>query len=198
MVRACAVLGFLVVGFPSSSLAQSFEAGLHIPVARWSEFDGNDIGVGGRVTWKPSPLIGVEADLSWYPSDFPSDSFAFSGSRIEGLFGVTVGPQIDRVRPFAKVAGGFLRSAEAPEPFACIAIFPPPLNCLLAAGHTMPAFEIGGGVQFDVASSTFARVDVSGRWLRYPGPSFTSVPTVREDEFWGSDVRLSFGAGLRF
>lgn len=182
----------------SAAAAQSFEAGVHVPVAQWSEFDGNDIGIGGRLTWKPSSLIGVDADLAWYPSDFPSGGIAFSSSRIEGLFGVTVGPQLDRVRPFANVAAGFVRSSEAPEPFACIAIFPPPLNCLMAAGHTMPAFEIGGGVQIDVASRTFARVDVGGRWLRYPGPSFRVFPTVQEDNFWGSGVRLSFGAGLRF
>jgi hypothetical protein len=53
-------------------------------------------------------------------------------------------------------------------------------------------------VQLDVAARSFARVDVSGRWLRYPGPSFTSVPLVREEEFWGGALRLSFGAGVRF
>ena len=192
-----AFLILLVLVRPAA--AQSFEAGIHVTTAQWSEFDGTDIGIGGRLTWKPASLIGVDADLAWYPSDFPPDTLAFSNSRFEGLFGVTVGPQIDRVRPFAKVAGGFLRSAEAPEPFACIAIFPPPLACLMAAGQTMPAVEVGGGLQFDVASRTFARADIAGRWLRYPGPSFRSVPTVREEEeFWGSGVRLSFSAGMRF
>jgi hypothetical protein len=179
-------------------LAQSFEAGIHVTTAQWSEFDGADTGVGGRVTFKPSSMIGVDADAAWYPSDFPGDTFAFSGSRIEALFGVTVGPQIDRVRPFVKAAGGVLRTSEAPEPFACIAIFPPPLNCLMAAGHTMPAFELGGGVQFGFASRAFARADVSGRWLKYPGPSFRSFPTVQADEFWGSGLRVSFGAGMKF
>ena len=184
--------------FSCSAVAQSFEAGIHIPIAQWSEFEGNDIGIGGRVTWKPASLIGVDADLSWYPSDFPPDTLAFSGSRFEGLFGVTVGPQIDRVRPFAKVAGGFLRSSASQAAFACITIFPPPLACLMAAGQTLPAFEIGGGVQVDVASRTFARVDIGARWLSYPGPSFRTFPTIQEDNFWGSGVRLAFGAGVRF
>ena len=188
----------VVLFLPSSASAQSFEAGIHVPVAQWSEFDGNDIGIGGRVTWKPASLVGIDADLAWYPSEFPPDTLAFSSSRFEGLFGVTVGPQIDRVRPFAKVAGGFLRSSEPSEGFACILIFPPPLPCLMAAGQTMPALEIGGGLQLDVASRTFARVDIGGRWLRYPGPSFRVVPTVREENFWGSGVRLSFGGGVRF
>jgi hypothetical protein len=194
---ALSLFWFLVLSTPAA--AQSFEAGIHIPVARWSEFDGNDLGIGVRVSWRPASLIGVDADVAWYPSEFPPDTLAFSSSRLEGLFGVTVGPQIDRVRPFVKVAGGFLRSSEPSEGFACILIFPPPLACLMAAGQTMPAFEIGGGVQFDLASRTFARLDAGGRWLRYPGPSFRSVPTVREEkEFWGSGVRLSFGGGVRF
>ena len=188
----------LVFLLPYSASAQSLEAGVHVTTAQWSEFDGLDVGVGGRVTWKPASLIGVDADLAWYPSDFPSDAPAFSGSRFEGLFGVTVGPPLQHFRPFAKVTAGFLRSSETPEPFPCIAIFPPPLSCLMAAGHTMPAFEIGGGVQLDVATRTFARVDIAGRWLRYPGPSFRSFPTVQDDDFWGSGLRLSFGGGVKF
>lgn len=196
-MRLCVALVVSLLA-PSSALAQSLEAGIHIPIAQWSEFDGNDIGVGGRLTWKPASVIGVDADVAWYPSDFPSDGIAFSGGRAEGLFGVTVGPQIDLVRPFAKVAGGFLRASEAPEPFACIAIFPPPLNCLMAAGHTMPALEIGGGLQFNVAARSFARVDIGGRWLRYPGPSLRSFPMVRAENFWGTALRFTIGGGIRF
>ncbi len=188
----------VIVALPYSASAQSLEAGVHITTAQWSEFDGADSGIGGRLTFKPAALIGVDAELAWYPSGFPSGIPAFSGSRVEGLLGVTVGPRIDRVRPFARAAAGFLRSSEAPEPFACIAIFPPPLNCLMAAGHTMPALDIGGGVQFDVASRSFARVDISGRWLKYPGPSLRQLPADRAEEFWGTGLRLSFGGGLKF
>jgi hypothetical protein len=178
--------------------AQSFEAGVHLAASQWSEFDGTDLGVGGRFTWHPTSLIGVDADVSWYPSDFPSDRFAFSGSRFEGLFGVTVGPHINRIRPFAKAAAGFLRSSEAPEPFACIAIFPPPLNCLMAAGHTMPAFEIGGGVQVTTTQTTFLRFDVADRIVEYPGPSFGPNFELRDDAFFGHALRFTLGGGLRF
>ncbi|MEX2271618.1 MAG: hypothetical protein WD690_09115, partial [Vicinamibacterales bacterium] len=143
-------------------------------------------------------LIGVDADLTWYPSDFPSDRFAFSGSRFEGLFGVTVRPHINRIRPFAKAAAGFLRSSEAPEPFACIAIFPPPLSCLMAAGHTMPAFEIGGGVELSTTRTTFLRVDVADRIVEYPGPSFGANFEVRDAAFFGHAVRFTIGGGVRF
>ena len=182
----------------SVAAAQSFEGGAHLAASQWSEFDGTDRGVGGRFTWKPTSRIGVDADLTWYPSDFPSDRFAFSGSRFEGLFGVTLGPQVNRLRPFAKAAAGFLRSSEAPEPFACIAIFPPPLNCLMAAGHTMPAFEIGGGVELSTTPTTFLRVDIADRIVEYPGPTVRRDFELIDDAFYGHALRFTIGGGLRF
>jgi hypothetical protein len=197
-IRVVAVVLAIGVGGPPAS-AQSFEAGVHVPTARWSEFDGNDLGFGGRFTFKPSSVIGIDADLTWYPSDFPGDSVAFTGSRLEGLFGITVGPRLTRSRPFARAAAGFLRASGAPEPFACIAIFPPPLECLMAAGHTMPAVEIGGGVEIDATTRSFVRADVGARMLRYPGPSFQNgLSEIRDDDFWGTALRFTIGAGFRF
>ena len=69
----------------SCRVAQSFEASVHFASSQWSEFDGNDLGLGGRLTWKPSSMIGVDADLTWYPSDFLRTASPFSGSRFEGL-----------------------------------------------------------------------------------------------------------------
>ena len=198
MHKSFVVLLLLLVATPHAR-AQSLEAGVHVATARWSEFDGNDIGFGGRFTLKPSSLIGVDADLTWYPSDFPDQSIAFSGSRLEGRVGITVGPRLTRSRPFARAAAGFLRASGAPEPFACIAIFPPPLECLMAAGHTMPAVEIGGGVEIDATTSSFLRADVGARMLRYPGPSFQNgVSEIRDDNFWGTALRFTIGAGFRF
>lgn len=198
MNKSFVVLLLLLVATPHAH-AQSLETGVHVATARWSEFDGTDVGFGGRVTIKPSTLIGVDADLTWYPSEFPDQSIAFSGSRLEGLFGITVGPRLTRSRPFARAAAGFLRASGAPEPFACIAIFPPPLECLMAAGHTMPAVEIGGGVEIDATTRSFLRADVGARMLRYPGPSFQNgLSEVRDDNFWGTALRFTIGAGFRF
>jgi hypothetical protein len=197
MLRPFAVILLLLLVTTPRATAQSLEAGAHIATSRWSEFDGNEVGVGARFTWKPSSIVGLDADLSWYPSDFP-DTVAFSGSRIEGLFGVTAGPRLTRTRPFAKAAAGFLRTSEAPEPFPCIAIFPPPLICLMAAGHTMPAFEVGGGVEIDATDRTFLRVDAGARMLRYPGPAFQNgLSEIRDDKFWGAALRFTIGAGFR-
>ena len=118
--------------------------------------------------------------------------------RFEGLFGVTIGPRIDRVRPFAKAAAGFLQVGETPIGFACIAIFPPPLACTLAGGATLPAYELGGGIEINSSSNTFVRIDVADRMLKYPGPVLRSDFTRQEEGFRGHALRVTLGGGLRF
>ena len=142
-------------------------------------------------------MLGVDADLTWYPSDFP-EGIAFTRSRFEGLFGVTVGPRLNRIRPSARAAAGLLKVGATPGAFACIAIFPPPLNCALAGGDTLNAYELGGGVEIDATSRTFLRVDVSDRILKYPGPTFDSDFNVQNEGFFGHALRFTVGAGFRF
>jgi len=188
---------FVCLFMPTPGFAQTFSASGHFAASRWSEFDGTDYGVGGRFTWQPSAMLGLDADLTWYPSDF-ADRIAFTRSRVEGLFGATVGPRFNRVRPFAKAAAGFLMVGATPGAFACIAIFPPPLACALAGGDTLPAYEIGGGVEIDATSRTFIRVDVADRILTYPGPTFDSNFEVRDEGFNGHALRFTLGGGVRF
>ena len=196
-LRSLAIAVFVFVLVPTSAVAQSFEAGAHFSSARWSEFEGSDNGFGARLTWHASSLVGVDAELTWYPSDF-TEGIAFTRSRVEGLFGATIGPRLNRVRPFAKVAGGFLDVGATPGAFACIAIFPPPLACQLAGGDTLPAFEIGGGISADMTDRTFVRVDITDRMLRYPGPTIDSDFQVRDEGYFGHALRLTLGAGFKF
>jgi hypothetical protein len=195
--RSVITATILFVITSTAAFAQSFAGSVHFSSARWSEFRGYDSGIGGRLTWMPSSMVGVDADVTWYPTDFPA-GIAFTRSRTEGLFGATVGPRLNRVRPFAKAAAGFLKVGATPGAFACITIFPPPLNCALAGGDTLPAFEIGGGVEIDATSRTFIRVDVTDRILRYPGPTFDSTFELRDEGFLGHALRFTIGAGLRF
>ena len=168
-----------------------------LAIAFSSQFDASDAGIGGRVGRQVTPLVGVEAEVSHYPSHFPGDR-AFSRSRLEGLFGATVGPRTGRARPFARVRPGVLRVQEAPEPLACIAIFPPPLSCELAAGRTLMALDLGGGVDVSVGERTFVRIDAGDRLVKYPGPVFDTDRNVHDEAFFGHDVRLAFSGGLRF
>lgn len=178
--------------------AQSFEASVHLASSQWSEFDGTDIGGGGRFTFKPTPAIGVDADLTWYPGEFPPDGIPFTGNRVEGLFGVTAGPRLAGFRPFAKAAGGFMNVSESAQPVVCLAIFPPPLSCVMAGGQTMAAFEFGGGVELLPTGRALLRLDVTDRVLKYPGPSFGADRETHDEAFWGHALRFTIGAGWRF
>jgi hypothetical protein len=184
----------------STAFAQSFEAGIHFASSRWSEFDTNDTGIGGRLTWRPLPLLGIDADLTLYPSDFPGETVVpFSGRRVEALFGATVGPRLDRIRPFVKASAGLLDVGETPIAFACIAIFPPPLSCVLAGGRTLAAYEVGGGVLLYTPARTFIRADIAQRFLNYPGPTFRHGLRDRvDDDFFGGALRFTIGGGVRF
>lgn len=174
----------------------SFQVGAQIGFARSTTFDTTEIGFGGRLSWNPIATLGAESAVNVYPADFP-DGVAFSGPRVEALFGATVGPRFRRVRPFARVGGGFLHYSG--RPVVCIAIFPPPLSCLMAASGNRPIVDLGGGLEVFTGTRTFVRIDAGDRLIKYPGPSFVNGLAERKDEgFFGHDFRATFGAGWRF
>jgi hypothetical protein len=199
-MRRVGRVGQLVVALatlivPVTAVAQErFDVGAHVAVARSSEFDANDTGIGGRFSWHPIALIGADAEMTVYPASFPNAN-GFSRSRIEGLFGVTVGPRLPGVRPFARFRPGFLTFRG--QPVVCILIFPPPLSCELAGGRTLFALDLGGGVELFPARRASIRVDVGDRIVKYPGPSFRNGRAT-QDSFYSHDLRVSAGAGVRF
>jgi hypothetical protein len=196
-LRILAVTALLALFVPTTTFAQTFSISGHFASSRWSEFDGTDNGFGGRITWMPSSMVGVDADVTWYPSDF-SEVPAFSRQRVEGLFGATLGPRLNGLRPFVKASAGFLKVSPTNGAFACIAIFPPPLACVLAGGDALPAFEIGGGIEADAGSRFFIRADVTDRMLRYPGPTLSDDFEVNDEGYFGHALRITLGAGFRF
>ena len=186
----------LSCSWPRAAAAQSdrFELGAQVPTTVSRELDSSDVGIGGRFSWHPSVLLGVEAEVDLYPRH--SGPFAFSRRRVEGLFGVTVGPTFGRARPFARLRPGFMIFRA--QPIVCILIFPPPLPCALASGATVFALDIGGGLEVSVTRNTFVRVDAGDRLLKYPGPAFDSSSTAHRTAFFGHDFRLALGGGLKF
>ena len=180
----------------AQSQAGSFAVGAQFVAARSGQFDSTELGIGGRLSWHPVPLLGIESELNRYPADFPGDRVPFSAARLEGLFGVTAGPRLARVRPFAKVGAGFLRYSPPTKGFACIAIYPPPLNCLMAAGGTRPIVDLGAGVELFTSGRIFTRLDAGDRMVKLPGPTFVDGRTLREKEFFSHDFRFSVGGGL--
>lgn len=201
IVRLITTLSFVaavsVVSASAQSIDHRFQVGGHLATAASSEFDETDVGVGARASWHPSSLLGVEAEFTFYPSDL-GESTPFSPGRVEGLFGATFGPRLGAIRPFAKLRPGFVNFSEADGPVACIAIFPPPLNCELAAGKTTFALDLGGGIEWFPTGGTFVRIDAGDRMVRYPSPVIDSEGEAHDDSFTGHDFRFTIGGGIRF
>ena len=193
-VRCSIVLSLLTI--PAAAAAQIADVGVHASFVNSGEFDSKATGVGGRVAVYPLSWLGAEAELTFYPSDFP-DGRAFTSSQREGLFGVTIGPRLGLFRPFARVRPGFVQLSEAPAPFPCILIFPPPLSCQLAGGATLTALDLGGGIQLG-GRRAFLRVDVGDRMVRYEGPAFDEKREVHNEAWWGHDSRVAVGVGIGF
>ena len=177
---AVALLGAV----PATAQPQRFEAGVQVVAAPLPDFQGSDFGIGGRLGWRANAALSFDGELNLFPGEYP-DTVPFTRRRVEGLFGLTVGRRFGTVRPFGTFRAGFLDVQEAPGPVVCILIFPPPLSCTLAAGRTLPAFHLGGGVDVDVTPRTFIRVEAGDRMLKYP-------------ESTGHVLRFAAGAGLRF
>ena len=196
-IVACAVAGGLGVNAASAQTSGRFEVGVQVPIAHIDELDSTDVGIGARAAWHLLPLIGIEGEINFYPSDIP-DQTAVTGNRVEGLFGITAGPRINRWRPFARIRPGFLNVGSSPEPVLCTLIFPPTLSCNLAAGGTFFTLDIGGGVEFATTSKTFVRFDIGDRMVKYPGPAIDREGESHDDDFFGQDVRLAIGGGWRF
>ena len=192
---AAVALGLLWAS-PAAAQSGRFDAGVQVTWARSGEFDATTTGVGGRIAWNPSALLGVEAEFNVYPGDWP-EGVAFSAGQREGLFGVTFGPRLGPVRPFAKLRAGFLRISPAPGPIACILIFPPPLSCQLAAGgDTLPALDYGGGLE--IGGRAFLRVEGGDRSVGYERQVLGQQLQADRRRSWSHDFRLAVGAGFRF
>lgn len=196
---AAVAIAVLVVIWPQLAAGQGsasgFEVGVQVPFTMSSEFDRADAGIGGRFSWHPGTWVGIESELVLYPRAFP-DPIPFSRRRVEGLFGVTFGPMLARMRPFAKIRSGFLKFQGAPV--VCILIYPPPLSCELASGRTLLALDVGGGIELFTSPRTFARIEAGDRPVKYPGPAYDATFTRRNTGFFSHDFRFAAGAGLRF
>lgn len=201
MTTGLVVLVLLVAAVPDRAWAQQerggFELGGQVVIVRSPEFDAADPGVGVRAGWRTTSWLGLEAEFTLYPADFPDERAPFSGARIEGLFGATMGPRVGRLRPFGRVRPGFLIFREPSEPLACILIFPPPLTCTLP-GRTQSALDVGGGVELALTPRTFLRFDAGDRAVRYSGPVFDRDGDLTSDAFFRHDLRITVGAAVVF
>jgi hypothetical protein len=194
-----ALLGSLLLAAPSLHAQAEDRRGdvsLQASVRSLSEFDETETGLGARLSYRFRSWLAADGEVSFFPGNVGSP--AFSSSRLEGLAGVRIGPRLGRTGVFAAVRGGAVRFAEAPEPFPCILIFPPPLVCSISGGDTLPSVQLTGGVEIFPGDRVVVRVEAGDQLLRYSGPAFTADREVFEDSRWSHNFKATASIGLRF
>jgi hypothetical protein len=166
------------------------EVGVLISGQRFGEFDAFDAGLGLRGGYRFGRGFALEAELEHLPGAL-GGRVPFSASRTGARLRARAGIARESWGAFAGLAPGVLRFGSAPEPIACIAVFPPPLECQLAAGKTVPALGLGGGLELFASGRVVVRLDVEDLLLRYP-VSFRRENRVEHH----ARAALSFGLRL--
>jgi len=184
------------LGAPAHGEEARWDAGAEVAVSRLSSLEETAVGLGLRLSFRAHDWVALDAGATFAPADLGDPPF--SGSQTEFLFGFRVGPRPRPLSGYVALRGGFVRFSEAPGPLACIAIFPPPLSCVVAAGESPPAFQAGAGFEGKVGERALVRIEIGDRLVRMPGPSFDARREARLEDFWSHELRLSVGAAFLF
>jgi hypothetical protein len=201
-VRAVGSLIVVWIGVtlgPSLAAAQNVgvEIGGHVGVLRLSELDTTDVGVGIHAVAPLSRRVAIEGALTWFPGS--SDEGLNRQGRSLGLAGVRATLGSGNVDFFARGRAGYLRFGDEGS-VICIAVFPPPLSCRLAAGYTAFAADFGGGASIGIGSSGRLRVhiDAGDLLVRYAVETFRPAEGAVSEGFVGHNPLVSVGLGWRF
>jgi hypothetical protein len=194
--RIAAIIGVLLVAGPAPAQDRRGDVSLQASVRRLRAFDETEAGLGLRLSYRLSRWFAADGEVSLFPAEVGSP--AFSGSRLEGLAGLRVGPRLGRTGGYVAVRGGAVRFSEAPAPFPCILIFPPPLECAMAGGETVPSVQVSAGFEAYPSERLVVRLEAGDQLLRYPGPAFTRDRESFDDGLWSHNFKVSASVGLRF
>jgi hypothetical protein len=190
-------LSALVTGAsPASAQGRGIEAGGHVTVLRLSELDTTDIGVGAGVLWPVTSVLAIDGVLTWFPAgELGADGV--ESQRVLGLGGARIVATRRTVELFAGARAGFLRFVER-DPVVCIAIFPAPLACQLAAGYTAFAADVGGGASVGVAREgrLRAHIELGDLLVRYGLEAFRPGGETT-DGFVSHNLLVTFGLRWR-
>jgi len=175
------------------------EIGGHVSILRVSEFDVTDVGVGASVVWPLTPLVAIDGAFTWFPSEGDREADEFENQhRTLGLVGLRAAVAHRDVELFARARAGFLRFG-ALGSVGCIAIFPPPLACQVAAGYTAFAAELGGGASIGLAPDGRLRLSIEAGDLlvRYGLDAYRAQGQLTEG-FVSHNPLVTIGLGWRF
>jgi hypothetical protein len=186
----------LVGVVPGQAAERPLELAVRGAWTDYSQFDESDLGVGGEASYRFTDWLAADAQLTFFPSDL-GEPAPFSGSRLEGLFGLRLGHRFGGAGLYAAVRPGFVAFSEPSEPRACILIFPPPLACSLG-GQDVFALAYGAGLELVPGERLVLRAEVGDLLLKYSGPAFDEDMEVFEESLWSHNLRATLSVGLRF
>ena len=193
--RVSLFLFFLLLLFPPGIRAQSgprFEVGGGYSLLRtgFLEEPSTESGVMGRLGYDLHRHVSVEGEFSLFPRDLG----IYSKGMTTGFFGAKVGERFERVGVFGKVRPGFIHFHERSGPFACAAVDPPTLPCLIG-GRTEFAVDAGGVLEFYPQRRMTVRVDAGDAIIRMRGPVLLSGRP--SDGFWSHNFAFGMSFGFR-
>ena len=166
------------------------ELGAHFTLIRLPRLDSTAPGVGGRITINLNDHVAVESEINFFPKDQPG-LFSLSKHQTQGLFGVKAGARSNRAGLFGKLRPGYMRFGEARVPITCVAVFPQPFACWLAAGRTAFALDLGGVVELYPSRRTVVRFDLGDTIVNFRGDFAGRRLTTH-------NLQFNAGVGLRF
>jgi hypothetical protein len=172
------------------------DVSLQASVRSLRELDATEVGLGARLSYRLTRWLAADGETSLFPGD--AGSPAFSASRLEGLMGLRGGPHLEQGGVYLALRAGAVRFSEAPAPFPCILIFPPPLQCGIAAGKTVPSVQASAGFEAHPRERMVVRVEAGDQGLGYSGPAFARNGEIFEDRLWSHNFKAAVSVGLRF
>lgn len=135
--------------------------------------------------------------------DWPQSVQCIGSGQVEesprrGIFGGESGDYRCRARPAVRTREARLR--RRPRVVGPVRQYShlPAAALLLAEGRTLPALDVGGGIEVAATRRTLLRADLGDPVLRYPAPVFDHDRAIRRRPFLGHDPRIAVAAGLRF
>jgi opacity protein-like surface antigen len=159
----------------SRSETPKVEIGAHYTLLRFSDFDTNDSGVGGRLTYNLSDNFGIETEFNFFPEERLNfaNGTSLTSRRTQGLFGAKYGLRSEKAGFFGKIRPGFIRFGEGSSP--------------LGVSATEFALDIGGVVELYPTRPVALRFDVGNTLIRFGSLGFTS-----------NNLQISTGVAYRF
>lgn len=193
--RVAPLVTSLALAIPAIGEEPRWDASLELGLAEVGSVDHTALGAGLRLSYRMTEWLAADAGVQLAPADLGTPPF--SSGQTELLGGLRAGPKPDPFGYFGTLRAGAVLFGEAPGPLACIAIFPPPLECELTDGHSAFTLQFGAGVERLVATRGLFRLEVGDRMVRLPGPVFEDGE-VHDGDFWSHELRLAVSFGLRF